>query len=83
MSTLDTNTYSPRSRAPFIRRLPLLGPIARELAEGDADYPLYLLAALLSAWGCAVMVWGLPALVIPALLAAPLVMAVLVLITRG
>jgi hypothetical protein len=80
---MSTLTLSPRSREPFIRRVPLLGPIARELAEGDAEYPFYLLAALLSAWGCAFMVWGLPALVMPALVAAPLMLVLLVMITRG
>lgn len=81
MSTLTHDTH-PR-HTPFIRRLPVIGPIARELAEGDADFPFYLLAALLSAWGCAFMLWGLPALVIPALVAAPLMMIILVLITQG
>jgi len=80
---MSMSSVAPRSREPFIRRLPVFGPIARELAEGDADYPFYLLAAALSAWGCAFMVWGLPALVIPALVAAPLMLIVLVMITRG
>lgn len=80
---MNSLSLSSRSPQPFIRRLPFLGPIARELAEGNADYPFYLLAALLSAWGCSFMVWGLPALVIPALVAAPLMLVVLVLITRG
>mgnify|MGYP001349946590 CR=1 FL=1 len=90
MSTLTLHPQSPASQSPvphqpqpLIRRIPLLGPIARELADGDADYPFYLLAALLSAWGCAFMFWGLPALVMPALVAAPLMLVVLVLITRG
>lgn len=80
---MSTLTLPSRSREPFIRRLPILGPIARELAEGDGDYPFYLLIALLSAWGCAFMFWGLPALVVPALIAAPLMLVVLVLLTRG
>lgn len=80
MSTLDLDSPA---RTSFIRRLPLFGPIARELAEGDTDYPLYLIAALLSAWGCAFMLWGLPALVLPAIVAAPLMLVLLVLITRG
>lgn len=80
---MSSLTHSPTLPAPLIRRLPLLGPIARELAEGDADYPFYLIAALISAWGCAFMLWGLPALVMPALVAAPLMLLVLVLITRG
>jgi hypothetical protein len=79
--TLDHDTQRPRD--PFMRRIPVLGAIARELADGDADFPLYLIAALLSAWGCSIMLWGLPALVMPALMAAPLMLVVLVLISRG
>ena len=83
MASLATNmSYAP-SRPSLIRRLPVLGPIARELAEGDEEFPLILIVALLSLWGCAFMLWGLPALVLPALVAAPLMMVVLVLITRG
>ncbi|MCC5970979.1 MAG: hypothetical protein JJU15_13620 [Pararhodobacter sp.] len=81
MSTLTLDPHP--NHTPLIRRLPLIGPIARELAEGDADFPFYLLAAALSAWGCAFMIWGLPALVIPALLAVPMVMLTLVLLTLG
>lgn len=81
---MATLTLDPRAEArPLIRRLPILGPLARELADGDEDFPLYLILALLSAWGCAFMLWGLPALVAPALVAVPLVMITLVLITRG
>ncbi|KPQ07581.1 MAG: hypothetical protein HLUCCA12_04095 [Rhodobacteraceae bacterium HLUCCA12] len=77
-------TLDPRQdRTPLVRRLPLIGPIARELAEGDNDYPFYLIAAMLSLWGCAVMLWGLPALVLPAVVAAPLVLLTLVLLTQG
>lgn len=79
---MTTLTYDHSMRPSLVRRLPVLGPLARELAEGDADFPLILIVALLSAWGCAFMLWGLPALVLPALVAAPLMMLVLVLITR-
>ncbi|HHX91304.1 MAG TPA: hypothetical protein GX700_16385 [Paracoccus sp.] len=80
---MTTLSLDPPARQSLIRRLPLLGPIARELAEGDADYPLYLVAAALALWGCTFMIWGLPALVMPALIAAPLMLVLLVLITRG
>ena len=80
---MTTLSLDPPARRTLIRRLPFLGPIARELAEGDVDYPLYLVAAALALWGCAFMIWGLPALVMPALVAAPLMLVLLVLITRG
>lgn len=77
-------TPEPRteSRAPM-HRIPVPGPLTHEMSREDADAPLYLILALLSAWGCAFMLWGLPALVLPALVAAPLVLLALVAITRG
>jgi hypothetical protein len=72
-----------RRPEPWLRRLPVLGPIARELAEGEGDYPFYLILAALSAWGCAVLVWGLPALYLPAIALVPGVMAMLIALTRG
>lgn len=80
---MTTHPLDPPARRPLIRRLPILGPIARELAEGDTDYPLYLVAAALALWGCAFMIWGLPALVLPAVVASVLVLVLLVLVTRG
>lgn len=68
---------------PLIYRIPLLGRIAREQVEGDPDNPLYLVLAVLSAWGCAILVWGLPALYLPAVAIAPLCLVALVAITRG
>jgi hypothetical protein len=73
-----------RSRhEPFLRRVPVIGAIARELAEGDSDFPFYLLLAAGSAWACAAIVWGLPALVIPAVALAPAVMVILIALTLG
>ncbi|WP_209425984.1 hypothetical protein [Pararhodobacter sp. SW119] len=81
----DPQTRSPsrRQREPFLRRIPLIGPIARELAEGHADFPFYLLLAFGTAWASAVLIWGLPALYLPALGLAPAVMLMLIAITRG
>lgn len=70
-------------RTPWIYRLPILGAIAREWAEGDDEYPLYLLVALLSLWGIAVMTWGLPALYLPAVAFVPVMFVVLILISAG
>jgi len=68
---------------PLIFRVPVLGAIAREWAEGDRDFPVFLILALVSAWGCAVALWGLPALYLPAVVAAPGMLAMLVVLTRG
>jgi hypothetical protein len=85
---MHTTAYTPTARRhrrhePLIRRLPIIGGIARELAEGDSDFPFYLLLAAGSAWACAAVIWGLPALVLPAIALAPTVMLVLIALTRG
>jgi hypothetical protein len=64
-------------------RVPVIGWIARDLIEGDADNVWYLLAAILCLWIMAIMTWGLPALYLPAVIAAPLVLLLLVVITFG
>lgn len=69
--------------APIAYRLPLLGRILREVAEGDADNKWYLLVALLTLLVLAVAQWGLPALVLTAVAAVPVCFVMLVLITRG
>lgn len=64
-------------------KIPVLGWMARDVAEGDKDNIWYALAALAALWAIAVMTWGLPALYLPAVLAAPLMLVLLVLITLG
>lgn len=70
-------------RQPLAWRVPVLGPILRELVQGDPDFPLYAGFVLLSLMIMSVMTWGLPALVISALLATPVAGLTLVAITRG
>jgi len=72
-----------RTATPLAYRLPVLGALAREWAEGDPDFPLVLVLALVSAWGCAIAIWGLPALYLPAVAAVPVMLATLVALTRG
>lgn len=67
----------------LIFRLPLLGRIYKEVAYGEADNIYYALASFISAWGCAVLLFGLPGLYIPAVCLVPVVFSVLVLITLG
>ena len=68
---------------PLVYRVPFLGGIAREWAEGDADFPFFLVLALVLAWACGVAIWGLPALYLPAVALAPGMLAMLVVLTRG
>lgn len=76
-------TEQHRNETPLIYRVPVLGAIAREWAEGDKDFPFVLVAALVLAWACAVFIWGLPALYLPAVIAAPGFLLMLVALTRG
>lgn len=71
------------ARRPLLRRIPVLGAVLRELADGDPDFGLYLGLIAFSLLGCAVILWGLPALVVGALLATPVTGITLVALTRG
>ena len=74
---------SRRRPLPLIYRLPVVGAIAREWAEGDPDFPLAFALTLILLWACAVAIWGLPALYLPAVAAVPVMLTLLVLITQG
>jgi hypothetical protein len=79
MSTVEP----PAAKTPLVYRIPVLGAIAREWAEGDQDFPLMLVFAMVSLWAVAVVLWGLPALYLTAVALVPLMGVLLVLITLG
>ena len=62
---------------------PVLGRISREVVEGSPDNKWYLAMMLVTLWILAGMTWGLPALVVPFLLVAPLCLVMLVALSRG
>ncbi len=64
-------------------RFPVIGRIAREVVHGPRENLWYLLAGVACLWLMAVMTWGLVAVVITAVLAAPVLLAMLVLISMG
>jgi len=64
-------------------RIPLLGRIARETAEGDADTPFYAIAMVVGLWGSAILIWGYPGLIIPALILVAVMFLTLIRITLG
>lgn len=66
-----------------VTALPLIGRIFREVTEGDAENKWYLAVSLLTLWILAGMAWGLAAVVLPFLMAVPVCLMMLVLITRG
>lgn len=74
--------YLPAEK-PLPYRLPLVGRLLREVIEGDADNKWYMLVVILTGLVLALMQWGLPALVMAALGAAPVCLIMLVLLTRG
>jgi hypothetical protein len=63
--------------------IPVVGWIARDLIYGDSDTIWYLLAMLVSLWAISVMTFGVPGLYIPAVILAPIVFLVLLIITWG
>ncbi|WP_273522944.1 hypothetical protein [Rhodosalinus sediminis] len=82
MSVTERPQRPSRARRAFYA-IPVIGWIARDLAEGGSDNIYYLLVAVLSLWAIAVMTWGLPALTLTAVALVPAIMATLVLLTIG
>ncbi|MFW8634506.1 hypothetical protein [Cribrihabitans pelagius] len=72
---------SPAQR--FLFSVPLLGRMSKEIAYGPRENAYYALATGLSLWASAVMLFGLPALYLPALALVPVIFALLITITRG
>ncbi|MCB1391405.1 MAG: hypothetical protein KDK12_20020 [Rhodobacteraceae bacterium] len=64
-------------------RVPLFGAFARALLGTHGVLALVAVALLLILWAGAVVAFGLPGLYLPAVVAAPLMVAMLVLISRG
>jgi len=64
-------------------RLPVIGRMAREVIEGPRENLWYLLAGLASLWIMAVATWGAVAVVLTAVMAAPVLLVMLVLLTLG
>ncbi len=74
-------------RLPIWQRLlfsvPLFGWIARDAVQGKPEDWGYTAAAIVSMWGCSILLFGLPGLYIPALMMVPVMFLILVLISRG
>ncbi|WP_323035968.1 hypothetical protein [Pararhodobacter sp.] len=64
-------------------RARLFAAIAHDNERARADRPLYVILVLLLVWAGAVVVWGLPALYLPAAVFSILFLGLLVAITRG
>lgn len=76
---------SPAMTNPTVSRpalsIPIVTPISRAIAQ-DVSVIYYLLTIALTVLVLAIKVWGLPALVLTALAAVPVMFAVLIAIAR-
>ena len=67
----------------IVYAIPLFGWMARDAANGAPDDLWYTLGAVLSMWGCLIMLFGLPGLYLPALAMVPVMFLLLILVSRG
>ncbi|MCV2887069.1 hypothetical protein [Ruegeria aquimaris] len=82
MSAIDLPRNLPLGQR-VLFAIPLLGRIAKEVTYGDSDNIYYSIAAGLSLWGIAILLFGIPGLYIPALAMVPVIWTLLILISRG
>jgi hypothetical protein len=69
--------------ARLIYGVPVIGWILREAAEGPASTKALFLVNCILLWVLAILVFGYPAIIIPALCLVPTMFVVLILITKG
>ncbi|WP_424931449.1 hypothetical protein [Amaricoccus macauensis] len=74
-------------RLPFYERaiyaIPVLGWMLKDVAYGDKDNIYYFIATLVMAWIIAIIAFGYPAIILPALALVPTIFIALLVITRG
>ena len=75
---------TPRS-APLrlLLAVPLVGHILRDLLYRGRENVWYFLLMVVSLWGIAILEFGLPGLTLPAVAVTPVILIVLVIVTRG
>lgn len=69
--------------ARLIFGIPVIGWILREAAEGHANTKTLFLVNCVMLWLLAILVFGYPAIIIPALCLVPTMFVILILITIG
>ncbi len=67
----------------IIYAIPLIGWMLKDVVHGDTDNIYYFIATLVMLWVLAIVMFGYPAIIIPALALVPVIFAVLVIISRG
>lgn len=78
---MQTNTLSRRERIIFA--IPVIGWMLKDVVYGDDDNIWYFIATIVSCWLIATLMFGLPGLVLPAIVKAPLMIVVLILMLNG
>lgn len=79
MTTTTLSAPSPFGR--LVRAIPIVGRVIRDI-EREIDTVYYLITIFLTAVVLAVQTWGLPALVLTALAAVPVMFVLLVILAR-
>ncbi|EKF57411.1 hypothetical protein QWE_21486 [Agrobacterium albertimagni AOL15] len=69
--------------AEMIYRVPLFGWMLREAIDGPTTAKVLFVVNLLLLWLLAIIAFGYPAIILPALAAVPTMFVVLLLITKG
>jgi fatty acid desaturase len=67
----------------MIYRVPLFGRMLKEAVRGPMTAKVLFVINLLLLWILAIVTFGYPAIIIPALVAVPLMFVLLILITKG
>lgn len=84
---MDISANTPPRTAPdwgaLFYKIPLIGWIARDVAEGDESNIYFALIAFVSLWGISVLTFGLPGLYLPALALVPVCFIMLIWISLG
>jgi hypothetical protein len=75
------------NRLPLSQRIvyavPLFGWMLKDVVHGDADNIYWFIASMIMMWILAIIAFGYPAIIIPALALVPTIFLVLLVITRG
>ncbi|MBW8320227.1 MAG: hypothetical protein K0M49_10150 [Arenimonas sp.] len=69
--------------ARMIYRVPLIGWMLKEAVVGPTTAKVLFVVNLLLVWLLAILAFGYPAIILPALAAVPTMFVILILITKG
>lgn len=58
--------------------VPILGWMARDIDRHGEDNLVWGLVTVFTSWGCAILLFGYPGLIVPALLLVPIIFAFLI-----